>query len=127
MLEEMVKNMKYNRNLEKLPKYVFEEFFAKKIELEKKGIKVIDLGVGDPDIETPKQIAEAAVAELKNYHGYPAYSKGVDVKKSLSEYVETINQIGFNLQPFLPQTAEKIIKQFSGKIKSAESLFPRLV
>ncbi len=30
------------------------------------------------------------------------------------------------LQPFLPETAEKILKQFSGSIKSASPLFPRL-
>jgi len=34
--------------------------------------------------------------------------------------------IGFYLQPFLPETSGKIIKQFSGIIKSGESLFPRL-
>lgn len=30
------------------------------------------------------------------------------------------------LQPFLPATAEKILNQFSGEIKSAPSLFPRI-
>lgn len=78
--------MNYNKNLDNLPKYVFTEFFAKKKELEQQGHSVIDLGVGDPDVPTPPQIAESAVAELKNYHGYPAYSRKVDLKKSLSEY-----------------------------------------
>ncbi len=92
--------MKHNKNLDNLPKYVFSEFFAKKKELEQKGIKVIDLGVGDPDIPTPPQIAEAAVAELKNYHGYPAYSRKVDLRKSLSEYYKKRFNVDANPDDF---------------------------
>ena len=51
---------------------------------------------------------------------------GEELKKILSDYVKRIQAIAFNLQPFLPETAEKILKQFSGKIKSAPILFPRL-
>ncbi len=43
-----------------------------------------------------------------------------------ADLVKKIQQIAFNLQPFLPETAEKILKQFSGQIKSAPPLFPRL-
>lgn len=46
----------------------------------------------------------------------------------LSEIINSIKQIAYNLQPFLPETAEKILKQFEGpKIKSGEPLFPRIV
>lgn len=46
---------------------------------------------------------------------------------SFVEIVEGLRQIAFDLQPFLPKTAEQIIKIFEGpKIKSAEALFPRL-
>ena len=48
-----------------------------------------------------------------------------DLKKTLEVYVSDIQTIGTNLRPFLPETAEKILKQFSGKIKSAAPLFPR--
>lgn len=44
----------------------------------------------------------------------------------LIDLVERIQVIAYNLQPFLPNTAEKILKQFSGRIKSAEGLFPRI-
>lgn len=44
----------------------------------------------------------------------------------LLDLVEKIQNIAFNLQPFLPDTAEKILKQFSGEIKSGLPLFPRL-
>ena len=48
-----------------------------------------------------------------------------DLKKTLEVYVSDIQTIGTNLRPFLPETAEKILKQFSSKIKSAAPLFPR--
>ncbi|MBI2599421.1 methionine--tRNA ligase [Candidatus Daviesbacteria bacterium] len=49
-----------------------------------------------------------------------------EAKPVLEDLVGRIQQIAFNLQPFLPETAEKILKQFSGEIKSAPPLFPRL-
>lgn len=52
--------------------------------------------------------------------------QGEKFKEILLDYVASIQQIAFNLQPFLPETAEKILKQFSGKIKSKPPLFPRI-
>ncbi len=51
---------------------------------------------------------------------------GDEAKKVISELAHTLIVIATNLQPFLPETSEKILKQFSGKIKSSEPLFPRL-
>jgi methionyl-tRNA synthetase len=51
---------------------------------------------------------------------------GGEAKEVLADLVKRIQQIAFNLQPFLPETSEKILKQFSGKIKSTEPLFPRI-
>jgi len=49
------------------------------------------------------------------------------LEKFLFDSVQKIRQVAFNLQPFIPQTAEKILKQFSGpKIKSQSPLFPRI-
>lgn len=49
-----------------------------------------------------------------------------NVKEVLMDLVKRIQHIAFNLQPFLPETSEKILKQFSGQIKSAPPLFPRI-
>ena len=49
------------------------------------------------------------------------------LKERLETYSENILNIAYNLKPFLPETAEKIEKQFKGpKIKSAPPLFPRI-
>ncbi len=51
---------------------------------------------------------------------------GEKAKQILEDLVKRIQAIAFNLQPFLPETAEKISKQFSGEIKSQAPLFPRI-
>lgn len=53
--------------------------------------------------------------------------KGKALEKVLSHLVLGIWEIGVLLEPFLPETAEKIRKQFAGpEIKSGPPLFPRL-
>ncbi len=52
--------------------------------------------------------------------------QGEKVKAVLDDLIKKIQHIAFNLQPFMPQTSEKILKQFFGQIKSGESLFPRI-
>lgn len=47
-------------------------------------------------------------------------------KVILLEVIPRILAIAEYLQPFLPETAEKILKQFSGSIRSVPPLFPRL-
>lgn len=57
----------------------------------------------------------------------PWNKKGKELESILKVCVTEVRQIAFNLQLFLPETAEKIEKQFKGpKIKSGEILFPRL-
>jgi len=47
-------------------------------------------------------------------------------KEFLTKSLSEINQIGYELQPFLPATAEKILKATTGKIAKILPLFPRL-
>lgn len=52
--------------------------------------------------------------------------KGNEAREVIENLVKNILQIGYNLSPFIPETSEKIILQFEGKIKSGSPLFPRL-
>jgi methionyl-tRNA synthetase len=57
----------------------------------------------------------------------PWTRKGSELQRVLQEEINDIRIIAKRLKPFLPETAEKIEKQFKGpKIKSASPLFPRL-
>jgi methionyl-tRNA synthetase len=53
--------------------------------------------------------------------------EGVSLAKALEEPAEIIRNVTEGIEAFLPETAEKIMKQFGeGKISSAEALFPRI-
>lgn len=57
----------------------------------------------------------------------PWEQKGKTLQESLWACIFAIQNIAYHLQSFLPETAEKIKKQFTGpKIKSEKPLFPRI-
>ena len=66
----------WSDRIKNLPPYLFAEIDAKKDALIDKGIDVIDLGVGDPDIPTPKRIIDALHSSSLNpeNHRYPSYA-----------------------------------------------------
>ncbi|MBI3385602.1 methionine--tRNA ligase, partial [Candidatus Gottesmanbacteria bacterium] len=70
------------------------------------GLKWLDQDINN---EKPWQIVDKKLLKLK-----------------LHVYVSTLRDIAYNLSPFLPQTAKKILDQFNGTIKSRPPLFPRL-
>ncbi len=72
-------SFKYADRLYVLPSYLFAELDRLKSEYIKSGKEVIDLGVGDPDIPTSKDIVEALkiASEDPANHIYPSYS-GMD-------------------------------------------------
>lgn len=57
----------------------------------------------------------------------PWILNGEDLINTISVAVDSIRYISVKLKPFLPETAEKIEKQFAGpRIKSGPPLFPRI-
>ena len=68
------------------------------------------------------------VKELnKNINEYEPWSKKAEERKDfLTNSLLKLNYIGYHLQPFIPNTAQKILSATEGKIKKAQPLFPRL-
>lgn len=64
------------QRLKQLPPYLFREIDRQKEEVRKKGVDIISLGVGDPDLPTPSHIIEALNKAAKDpaNHQYPSYS-----------------------------------------------------
>ena len=62
--------------LRNLPPYLFREIDRKKAEVMARGVDIIDLGVGDPDLPTPPHIIASLkqAAEDPANHRYPSYS-----------------------------------------------------
>jgi LL-diaminopimelate aminotransferase len=78
-------------NLDKLPPYLFAEIDRKIAEARSKGVDIISLGVGDPDLPTPEPIVKAmqqAVAEPAN-HNYPPYHGTEEFRGAVKEWMKT--------------------------------------
>lgn len=56
----------------------------------------------------------------------PWEKKGKELESILTAFSLEILKIADSLQPFIPQTCQKIKRQFSGKIKAKKPLFPRI-
>jgi len=85
--------------LKRLPPYLFKEIDRKKAEVMARGVDIIDLGVGDPDLPTPPHIIEAlkkAVDDPAN-HGYPSYSGMSDFKEAVAQWYQ--ERFGVDLDP----------------------------
>lgn len=53
-----MKNFELSERLTKLPPYLFAEIDRQKKELREKGIKFIDLSIGDPDVAAPQSVID---------------------------------------------------------------------
>ncbi len=79
-----------SERLRRLPPYLFAEIDEMKKRKEREGVKVIDFGVGDPDIPTPKHIVDAmkkAVEKPEN-HRYPSYEGLLEFRRAVAEFYE---------------------------------------
>ncbi|MEJ2586965.1 MAG: LL-diaminopimelate aminotransferase [Deltaproteobacteria bacterium] len=76
--------------LKQLPPYLFKEIDRKKAEVKARGVDIIDLGVGDPDLPTPNHIIEAGQRAMADpaRHRYPSYSGMNDFKAAAAKWVQ---------------------------------------
>ena len=91
--------LKQAERLRRLPPYLFKEIDRQKAEVKAKGVDIIDLGVGDPDLPTPRHIVEAlkeASEDVAN-HRYPSYSGMNDFKYAIVEWF--VDRFGVKLDP----------------------------
>lgn len=85
--------------LKQLPPYLFKEIDRLKAELIAQGVDVINLGVGDPDLPTPKHIIEKLedAAQDPSNHQYPSYSGMNDFRVSVAGWYK--RRFGVELDP----------------------------
>jgi LL-diaminopimelate aminotransferase len=74
--------------IKSLPPYLFAEIDRKKNELKKKGVDIISLGIGDPDLATPDNIIAALkkASEDVNNHHYPDYEGLYEFREAASKW-----------------------------------------
>ncbi len=86
--------MMYADRINSLPPYLFASIDKAKDEIIKKGVDVIDLGVGDPDMPTPPHVVEALRKSAGNpaRHHYPSYEGMLSFREAVAKwYKRTMN------------------------------------
>ena len=87
------------RRIAQLPPYLFAEIDKKKTEMRKRGMDLIDLGIGDPDLPTPPPIIERLkkASEDSRNHRYPSYEGMLEFRTAVAEWYQ--RRFGVNLDP----------------------------
>lgn len=104
-----------------LPPYLFAEIDRKKEALVARGVDVISLGIGDPDMPTPQRIVDAmakAIEDPKN-HQYPAYAGSKPYREACAEWMR--RRFGVELDP-----ATEIVALIGSK-EGIAHLFPAFI
>ena len=87
------------KRIAQLPPYLFAEIDQKKQAMRRKGVDLIDLGIGDPDLPTPKAIIDRLkrAAENPRHHRYPAYEGMIEFRTAVAQWYE--RRFGIKLDP----------------------------
>lgn len=90
---------KFAERMATLPPYLFAEINKMKDEMRKKGVDVIDLGIGDPDVPTSPIIVEQMQKEVAkpHNHNYPPYDGLPEFRKQISVFFK--ERYGVELDP----------------------------
>jgi LL-diaminopimelate aminotransferase len=85
--------------LTRLPPYLFAEIDRKKREARARGVDVIDLGIGDPDLPTPPHVIQALqkAAEEPENHRYPSYEGMLAFRQAAADWYA--RRFGVELDP----------------------------
>ncbi len=92
-------NFQKTQRLQKLPPYLFVELDRKKAEAISRGVDVIDLGIGDPDLPTPKFIVDRMVQAVQNpaYHRYPSSEGMLSFREAAAKWCN--KRFGISVDP----------------------------
>ncbi len=87
------------QRLSTLPPYLFAEIDRMKQEAIRKGVDIINLGVGDPDLPTPSHVVEALAAAGRDAanHQYPSYEGMLAFRRAAADWYR--DRFGVTLEP----------------------------
>ena len=91
--------MKIAQRIQTIPPYLFAEIDKKKEEAIKRGVDIINLGIGDPDQPTPNNIIEKLRESVKDpkTHDYPPYEGTAEFRQAVALWYK--NRFGVDLDP----------------------------
>ncbi len=87
-----------NSQIEKMTPFIVMEILAKAQEMERKGIDVIHLEVGEPDFGAPLTVRESGIEALQQGHTFYTSALGMyDLRKEISDLYN--REFGLNVTP----------------------------
>ncbi len=91
--------MKIAQRIQTIPPYLFAEIDKKKEEAIKRGVDIINLGIGDPDQPTPDNIIEKLRERVKDpkTHDYPPYAGTAEFRQAVALWYK--KRFGVDLDP----------------------------
>ncbi len=91
--------MKENTAMQKLPPYLFARIEQKIAEAKEKGIDIINLGIGDPDLPTPKHIIDRMATSIYDSanHQYPSSVGLLEYRQAVARWYQ--QRFGVELNP----------------------------
>ncbi|MDI6874625.1 MAG: LL-diaminopimelate aminotransferase [Actinomycetota bacterium] len=91
--------MRVSRRIEELPPYPFAEIDRRVEELRKKGVEIINFGIGDPDLPTPPHVVEELrlQAARPENHRYPSYQGMKRFREAAASWF--LGRFGVELDP----------------------------
>ena len=92
-------NFEKSERIKRLPPYLFVELDRKKAEIQAKGVDVIDLGIGDPDLPSPDFVVEAMASAVRNpkNHRYPSSQGSPAFRQAAASFCR--KRFGLELDP----------------------------
>ncbi len=107
-------DIKYSKLISEMGEYAFAEIDKKADSLRKKGVKVIDFGVGDPKSPTPDFVIDnlSNFARNRASSGYPSYIGDINYRQACAKYIKREYNVELN-----PET------EISSTIGSKEAIF----
>src|SRR3989304_635116 len=78
------------KRIKELPPYLFAGIDRLRRGGAARGMDLIDLGVGDPDLPTPQEIVQRAIAAVTDpsNHGYPSYEGMLSFREAAASYMK---------------------------------------
>ncbi len=91
--------IEYSERVKRLPTYIFVEIEQLLEEKRKKGVDLIPLGIGDPDLKTPDLIINELIEQVKNprNHNYPSSMGEEDFREAVARWYKV--RFNLNLNP----------------------------
>lgn len=87
-----------SNRVKNLPPYLFATIDKIKQEALAKGVDLIDMSIGDPDIPTPKHIVDAMKKAVENpaHHRYPSYEGMLPFRQAVADWYKERFNVSLN-------------------------------